>query len=121
MASAYDEYYDVNETKILADFTWINYRVPKNKTELMKSLPLFGSRFYHKSAATFAFNRGLIGWDDCGVGFNCSGALPHDYLRRPLEIIGDAWKRTQDPSLSKRGVNALLGLMATDRSHPSVL
>ena len=72
--------------------------MPRNElnkhSALLRSLPITGSRFYHKSCVTFALNRGTISWDMLGHGINGSGNLPPGYLKESLDQAEAAWKQT---------------------------
>ena len=103
-------FFQVTPSSGVPTYTWVTFKEPKTKTGLLKSLPITGSRFYHTSCVTFAMNRGIITYENLGQGFECSGSLPHDYLRQPLQLIEECWDKTSEPVQKKRSINSLLGL-----------
>ena len=116
----YDEFFQVTKVTGVADYTWVECKIPTSHAGFLRSLPFNGSRYDHKSCVQFGLRHAKITWADLGQGINGSGNLPPGYLKEALQTCEHAWQQTSDASLSKKSVNSWLGLFATDSHHSYV-
>ncbi|MEY2711040.1 MAG: hypothetical protein RL487_823 [Actinomycetota bacterium] len=77
---------------------------------LLSLLPYQGPAWYPRVAVQFLLHHGKITWSDVKFGFSATSRLPVGALRKPLDIIDDAWERCGKAWLAKQAVNALIGM-----------
>ena len=92
----------------LYDLAYIDREITiKSGQNVIRMLPYLGPGWYTKPALEYLLSSGKIGWKHVKFGLNASAHLPRDFLKRPLEIMSQAWG---DHENSKRCINAMIGL-----------
>ena len=81
---------------------------------VLKHLPFTGNGWYHISLVTWLLDAGILEMKHILYSLEPTLLLPHDYFKKPVEIMINNW---DDSKLKKLSINSLIGTMVC-RSEP---
>ena len=85
--------------------------VTRPATNFIKQLGYSGPGWQHRVLTEWLLHTGTISWRDVSHRLRATAHYPADCLRKPLEVMEDAWDGLEH---AKRAVNSMIGLWARD-------